>query len=146
MTKSKFSGAVGTIITLLFLAIPSFAHHSFTAEYDGKNCADVTGTLTKFEWENPHGYFYVDAKDASGSVASWAFETVSTGWLKRSGTTRHDFSDNVGKTVTVRACLAKNGTKNRAAAETIKLEDGRTITVGTNYEHPSAGSQGDRGN
>jgi hypothetical protein len=36
--------------------------------------------------------------------------------------------------VKVRACLAKNGTK-RAAAETIKTPDGRTLRVGTDYEH-----------
>jgi len=134
MTRRKLLGALGAVVTLLFLASPSYAHHAFTAEYDGSNCSNVTGTLTKLTWENPHGYFYVDAKDASGSVANWAFETVSIGWLKRVGTTRQDFTDNIGKTVTVRACMAKSGTKYRGAAETIKFEDGRTLQVGTNYE------------
>jgi hypothetical protein len=139
MTTRKVCGGAGAIIALLFLARPLSAHHAFTAEYDGSNCATVTGTLTKVDWENPHAYFYVDAKETGGNVASWAFETVSIGWLKRVGTTRHDFEDNIGKTVAVRACMAKNGVKNRGAAETIKLEDGRTLTVGTNYEHPSKG-------
>ena len=104
MTKRKFCGGVGMIVTLLFLAIPLSAHHAFTAEYDGSNCADVKGTLTKLQWENPHGYFYVDAKDTGGSVNNWAFEMVSIGWLKRAGTTREDFTDTTfGKTVTVRA-------------------------------------------
>jgi hypothetical protein len=142
MTTRKVCCGASVIITLLFLAIPLSAHHAFTAEYDGNNCATVTGTLTKVDWENPHAYFYVDAKEAGGNVASWAFETVSIGWLKRVGTTRHDFDDNIGKTVTVRACMAKNGVKNRGAAETIKLEDGRTLTVGTNYEHPTKGQDG----
>ena len=145
MTKRLFCSGVGTVVALLLLAIPLSAHHAFTAEYDGSNCADVKGTLTKLQWENPHGYFYVDAKDASGSINSWAFEMVSIGWLKRVGTTREDFTNNIGKTVTVRACMAKNGVKNRGAAETVKLEDGRTITVGTNYERSGGNGQGEGG-
>ena len=35
--------------------------------------------------------------------------------------------------------MAKNGVKNRGADETIKLEDGRTLTVGTDYEHVGKG-------
>jgi hypothetical protein len=141
MTVRNACCIANVMLIFLLQAIPLSAHHAFTAEYDGGNCATVTGTLTKVDWENPHAYFYVDAKETGGSVASWAFETVSIGWLKRVGTTRHDFEDNIGKNVAVRACMAKNGVKNRGAAETIKLEDGRTLTVGTDYEHPGKGGE-----
>jgi hypothetical protein len=122
---------------LLLPTIPTFAHHSFTAEFDGDKCTDITGTFTKFEWDNPHGYFYLDVKDDKGAVTSWTFETVSLAWLKRSGTTRQDFIDTVGKVVTVRACPAKNDAP-RAAAETIKVPGGRTLRVGTDYEQKPA--------
>jgi hypothetical protein len=68
-------------------------------------------------------------------VESWTFQTVSLSTLKRSGTSRRDFLDSVGKTVNVRGCLAKNGVKNRAAAETIKLSDGQLRVVGQEVEH-----------
>jgi hypothetical protein len=119
---------------IFVFAMPTVAHHAFAAEFDATKCTDITGTLTAFEWQNPHGYFHIDAKDASGSLASWTFETVSLSTLKRSGTTRKDFADNIGKTVTVRACLAKNGVKNRAAAETIKLPDGQVHRIGQDVE------------
>jgi hypothetical protein len=89
----------------------------------------ITGTLTKLEWENPHAYFWVEAKDASGKVTTWQFEGASPIAVKRTGTVRGDFTSNIGKTVTVRATPGKDGTA-KGAAETIKLLDGREVVVG----------------
>jgi hypothetical protein len=130
----KLARAVVACSIVLALVIPTSAHHSFAAEFDANKCMDLTGTFTSFEWQNPHGYFHLDVKEASGAVTSWTFETVSLSTLKRSGTERKDFADNVGKTVTVRACLAKNGVKNRAAAETIKMSDGQVHRIGQDVE------------
>src|SRR5579864_6074151 len=121
-------------IALLFWAVPSDAHHSFAAEFDATRCADFTGTLTAIEWQNPHGYFHVDVKNESGAVEAWTFQTVSIITLKRSGTSRRDFLDNIGKNVFVRGCLAKNGVKYRAAAETMKMSDGQVRIVGQEVE------------
>lgn len=134
MTGSKFLCMGAAALGLLFLAAPTYAHHSFAAEFDATKCTDFTGTLTSVEWQNPHGYFHVDVKGANGAVESWTFQTVSIITLKRSGTSRRDFLDNVGKTIYVRGCLAKNGVKNRAAAETMKLTDGQVRIVGQEVE------------
>jgi Family of unknown function (DUF6152) len=127
--KNSLCGTAVAFFALLVLAIPVFAHHSFQAEFDGSKVIYVTGTLTRFDWENPHMYFYVDVKDAGGKVTSWVIEGASPNAVKRTGTTRQDFLDSVGKTITARACPAKNGTP-RAAAETIKVPDGRDLVVG----------------
>ena len=119
----------------LFMAAPASAHHTFSVEYDASKCSDMTGTLTKVDWENPHVYFYLDVKDTDNRVASWSFEAVSVAYLKRSGIQKQDFVDNMGKVVTVRACLGKSASGKRAAAETVKLADGRTVRVGSDYEH-----------
>ena len=119
----------------LFIAAPAFAHHTFSVEYDASKCSDMTGTLTKVDWENPHVYFYVDLKDADNQVSSWSFEAVSVAYLKRSGIQKQDFLDNMGKVVTVRACLPKSAASKRAAAETLKMADGRTMRVGNDVEH-----------
>ena len=134
MTTGKLLGAAVAAIGLLFVAVPSYAHHSFAAEFDATKCADFNGTLTAIEWQNPHGYFHVDVKNASGAVESWTFQTVSIITLKRSGTSRRDFLDNIGKNVFVRGCLAKNGVKYRAAAETMKMSDGQVRIVGQEVE------------
>jgi hypothetical protein len=135
MSRYRLCGVLPIVIGLMFLAVPSYAHHSFAAEFDSTKCMDFNGTLTGIEWQNPHGYFHVDVKNASGGVDSWSFQTVSLITLKRSGTSRRDFLDNVGKPVYVRGCLAKNGAKFRAAAETLKLPDGQLRIVGQEVEH-----------
>jgi hypothetical protein len=134
MTELKLLGVAPIFVSLLFLAVPSYAHHSFAAEFDANKCIDFNGTLTSIEWQNPHGFFHVDVKNASGAVDSWTFETLSLITLKRSGTSRRDFLDNVGKTVYVRGCLAKSGAEFQAAAETLKLSDGRLRIVGQEVE------------
>jgi hypothetical protein len=122
-------------ITLLLLVVlganvlPVFAHHGFQAEYDGSKVLYISGTLTKFEWENPHAYFWVEAKNDSGKVTTWVFEGASPIAVKRTGTVRADFTSNIGKTVTVRGVPGRDGTS-KGAAETIKLADGREVVVG----------------
>jgi hypothetical protein len=106
---------------VLLMAAPSFAHHSFAAEFDGSKCRDFTGTLTKVEWANPHGFFYVDIKDPDGKVNNWSFQTYALITLRRAGTSRELFLDNVGKEVFVRGCLARNGREHYAAAGTLKF-------------------------
>jgi len=134
MNRSQLRTLVLAGIGLL-AAIPTYAHHSFAAEFDATKCQDFTGTLTSVEWQNPHGYFHVDVKNAAGATESWTFQTVSIITMKRSGTNRKDLEDNIGKQIYVRGCLAKNGVKNRAAAETMKMSDGLTRIVGQEVEH-----------
>jgi hypothetical protein len=129
MTKTKISAFLLAAIGLCLTALPAFAHHSFQAEFDGSKLIYVTGTLTKFDWENPHIYFYMDVKDADGKVTPWVIEGASPNVVKRTGSSRQDFIDSIGKSITVRACPSKNGTP-RAAAETIKVPDGRELVVG----------------
>jgi len=117
------------------MTAPASAHHTFSIEYDAKKCLDMKGTLTKLDWENPHVYFHVDVTDANNQVTSWSFESVSVAYLKRGGVVRQDFLDNIGKVVTVRACLGKLPDLKRAAAETVTMPDGRTLKVGSDYEH-----------
>ena len=132
--QPRLPTALTAVLAFLAFSVSASAHHSFAAEFDAHKCMDLTGTFTSFEWQNPHGYFHLDVKDENGNVTSWSFETVSLSTLKRSGTERKDFADSVGKTVTVRACLAKNGEKNRASAETIKLSDGQVHRIGQDVE------------
>jgi len=127
--KKVFCEAV-MICVLSLAAAPSWAHHSFAAEWDSKNCREFTGTLTKIDWQNPHPYFYMDVKDADGKVENWSFQAYSPVTLRRNGTDRRVFLDNIGKAVWVRGCLSRNHSQNAAAAGTLKFSDGVLRQVG----------------
>jgi hypothetical protein len=130
MKIPSVAGAAAMTCGLFLLAAPSFAHHSFAAEFDAKNCRDFTGILTKLDWQSPHPYFYVDIKDAGGKVANWSFQTYAPITLRRAGNDRQLFMDNIGKEVWIRGCLARNGQLNYAAAGTLKFADGVLRQVG----------------
>ena len=119
--KARFLGAAGIAVGVVLLSAPLFGHHSFAAEFDGSKCRDFTGTLTKVEWANPHGFFYMDIKDPDGKVNNWSFQTYALITLRRAGTTRELFLDNVGKDVWVRGCIARNGREHYAAAGSLKF-------------------------
>lgn len=126
MTMSRMHGRAAVLAALAAVLVlraggELSAHHSFATEFDGSRCRDFTGTLTKVEWANPHGFFYVDIKDSDGTVNNWSFQTYALITLRRAGTDRQLFLDNVGKEVWVRGCLARNGREHYAAAGTLKF-------------------------
>ena len=130
MKSARFLGMAAIIAALLLPAVPSFAHHSFAAEFDARNCKDFTGILTKLDWQSPHPYFFMDIKEASGKVENWSFQTYAPITLRRNGTDRQLFVESIGKEVWVRGCLAKNGKERYAAAGTLKFSDGVLHQVG----------------
>ena len=139
----KFASVPAAVLALLFLATQASAHHGFAVEFDGTKCTDMTGTLTGIDWENPHAYFHMDVKDADGKVSSWRLEMLSVVSMKRGGLDRQDFLDNIGKTISTRACPARSGTEFRGAAETLKFSDGRVFIVGQLVEGKRAGGRSD---
>src|ERR1700688_2396904 len=60
--KKLISGAI-LAVSLVATTTPSFAHHSFAAEYDASKPITLQGKLTKLSWVNPHGWRYVDVVD-----------------------------------------------------------------------------------
>jgi len=129
--RVRFAGIAIAVSCLLGVAGPAAAHHGFGVEFDGSKCLDLAGTLTGVVWENPHAYLSMDVKDASGKVAKWHLEMITPNALKRNGSPRSDFDDNIGKEMHARACPAKVATDEpRGAAEYVRLADGILRIVG----------------
>ena len=113
------------LASLLVSGLPALAHHSFAAEFDPAKKIDVTGVVTKLEWTNPHAHFYMDVKDASGSVANWNFELASPNMLVRNGWSRNSLKP--GDTVSVTGARAKDSS-NYGSASVITFPDGHKLT------------------
>jgi len=134
--RVKPFGALVVVFVLLGAAVSTFAHHGFNVEFDKDKCMDLTGLLSTLYWENPHAYFDVDVKEASGTMVTWHLEMITPNALKRNGTTREDFQTGMGKSVSARFCPTKaGGTPYRGTAEFLKLADGQLRVVGQNIEN-----------
>ena len=97
-------------VILLAGSLPTFAHHSPSAEFDVTHRMTLSGTLTKIDWVNPHIVVFINAKDAGGGGnAAWKFESNPPAWFRRVGVSRADFAKAVGQMVTVEGNRAKDG-------------------------------------
>ena len=126
--------AIGFCLAVVLASAPASAHHAFAAEFDAANCTDVTGVLTKVNYENPHAYLYVTVKDAAGQVVEATFQLSSTSNLRRGGATLPVLNASLNKEVLVRGCASRNAEKNRYAGSFIKLADGTIQRVGQDVE------------
>jgi hypothetical protein len=127
MDRNVFRALVATA-SLLMLAVPVSAHHSFSAAFDADKPVTVKGVMTEIRLENPHSWFYVDVTDSSGKVTKWSFEASTPTSLIRSGYKKDSLK--VGDKVTVKGSHARDAAVNVGAAREITLEDGRTFIVG----------------
>jgi hypothetical protein len=113
--------AAAAALVVLVAGGPVWAHHSFSAEYDGKELVTLKGTISKVEWTNPHIYIYLDVKDASGKVTTWALEGYPPNTLKRTGFPRDILK--IGEEITISAYKSKDGS-NTGAGREVTFPDG----------------------
>ena len=111
---------------VLLSTLTARAHHSFAAEFDIDKPVTLTGTLTKMEWVNPHGWIYIDVVE-NGKTVNWAIEAGGPTALLRRGLRKTDFP--TGIEVKVEGYRAKSGAP-KANGRTVTLKDGRNFFLG----------------
>jgi hypothetical protein len=83
--RSVLLGRSGLLAAAILCANGAlWAHHSF-AMFDMKRQITLTGTVTEFQWTNPHAYIEIDAVDEKGAVKHWSIELGSPSILQQSG-------------------------------------------------------------
>jgi len=125
--RSKAILAVAVVAALLG-AIPVWAHHSFSSEYDSSKTLTLKGKIVAFEWVNPHSWIHIEVTNPDGKVVLWKGETPPVNLLYRNGWTKPMVEAMVkkGEIVTLRGSAAKDGS-NHVFAQGVTREDGKTV-------------------
>src|SRR5436190_20751183 len=104
--RVRFCSLAIVIASLLFGANALMAHHSF-AMFDTAKTVTVSGTVTSFEWTNPHAYIEIDVAEARGGSKHWSVEMGSPSILQQSGWKFKDLKP--GDKISVSLSQLRNG-------------------------------------
>ena len=104
------------------------AHHAFSAEFDNDKPIRLEGTVTKWEWINPHAWINLDVVNETGEVEHWRIEGGAPNALIRRGWTKDSLPP--GTEIIVEGFLARDGSM-RASGQDITFSDGSKLFVGS---------------
>ena len=122
-TMSRRTRILVAMLVFLAAAPRTWAHHG-TALFDTTHIVTMEGTVTGFEWINPHPHIYVDVKDDHGKVVKWLLECGSPLMLTRFGWTKTTVK--AGNQVKIFGFRAKDGSA-YLHLERIELPGGKAL-------------------
>ena len=131
--KAKLLGPLILVLLLFLLQASMFAHHG-TSAYVTTQLVTLKGTVTSFDFINPHSEIRVAVTDASGHTVNWLCEAGSLNFLIRRGWSRNSVKP--GDVVTIVGNPVKSGTTNLRLTK-IVLANGKELD-------PIAGEQNAR--
>jgi hypothetical protein len=116
--RNKVTLSLITFGILIAVSGPAFAHHG-AAAYDSSKMVTVTGTVTDFQFINPHVLIAMDVKDPStGKMEKWEGELTSPNHLERAGWTKSTIKP--GDEVTITGAALKSGAPAMAIHKVMK--------------------------
>jgi hypothetical protein len=114
------------MIALCTMLLAGLLHHSF-AMFDTTKQVTLSGTVTAFEWTNPHAYIELDVPGENGAAKHWTIELGSPSILQQAGWKFKDLK--FGDKVTAIVNPLKSG-QSGALLSRITMPDGRVLTNG----------------
>ena len=127
--KRKLLTFFAVVVGLPLVSVPMFAHHG-TASYDTTKSTSVKGTVTDFQFANPHVQISLDVTDGKGKDKRWTAEALSPNMLSRQGWNRNTLKP--GDKITIVGAPDKDGA-NALRLWKIVLSDGREFAVQGDY-------------
>ena len=104
MKIERRCAAIASVIGAI--SVPVLAHHS-GAMFEDQLTLELTGTVTHFDYVNPHSWLYVNVENDDGTVTEWGFELDAPPRLRRIGISPNFWRE--GDRVTVRTRPLKDG-------------------------------------
>jgi DNA/RNA endonuclease YhcR with UshA esterase domain len=135
MTRTVRTTLVWSLV-LFGATATAWAHHSFAAAFDVNKPVTVQGTIVQVRLENPHSWFFIDVKNATGKVERWAFEAGTP-----SGMIRNGFKPGLikqGVEVTIKGFHAKDPSQNMGMLRELVLSDGTVYGMFGSQQGPAA--------
>jgi hypothetical protein len=127
----NFHKAIVVVCGLALFGVPVYAHHAFAAEFNANKPVMLTGTVTRFEWQNPHARLYLRVQESPEAITNWELELGSPSGLMHQGWTRDLLKR--GDILTATGYLARDGAR-LVAARTIRFTDGRSLAAGSSAD------------
>ena len=104
--KKKLLAAMALVIGVGMAASQLWAHHSDSV-YDQDHLTTVTGTVTQFEFVNPHQLIHLDVKGADGKSEQWVALGGAPNQMRRIGWSSD--SVKIGETLTITGFRFRDG-------------------------------------
>ena len=115
------------LIATLLAATAADAHHGLTQQFDVDKQVTLKGTVSKVDWINPHIYFVLDVKGASGANEQYLLETVPVAFARKAGITK-DMLSAGGQPVEVIIFPGRKEQRHGFARQ-VKFSDGRMLQL-----------------
>jgi hypothetical protein len=115
-----------TFILQVVCTASATAHHS-NAIFDQSAELTLRGTVSRYEWRNPHVYIYLQAANDDGQRVEWQLEGDPTPLMSRSGWTATSLQPS--DAVTVRAHPEASGTQLHGLIVSLATRDGLYLTT-----------------
>ena len=104
----RLAALISIAIGSLALSLPSVAHHGSNVVYDLTKTITVSGTVTKFQFVNPHALIFLEVTDENGEKVEWLAGLPSASGLQgNEGWTRDTIKP--GDNLTITGSPARGG-------------------------------------
>ena len=122
---------VGCVLVggLLMAGVSLQAHHSLAGVYDMKKEAEVSGSVEKVQFVNPHGSLTIAVKNPDGTSTSWVMTLGSATALAQRGVGKTGPNAlHAGDLVSVKFIPAKNGSP-LGFLKSVTFPDGHVVQI-----------------